>query len=93
MLCGSGLRAVAMAAQAVRLGDAKVVVAGGQESMSKVIFHVLCKNVFVEQIFIEVLYLQEKTTMVLVAFSMLVRIRGECTTVSYLPVLFFFFLK
>ncbi|XP_070190059.1 acetyl-CoA acetyltransferase, cytosolic-like isoform X2 [Littorina saxatilis] len=35
MLCGSGLRAVAMAAQAVRTGDAKVVVAGGQESMSK----------------------------------------------------------
>lgn len=36
MLCGSGLRAVAMAAQAVRTGDARVVVAGGQESMSKV---------------------------------------------------------
>ena len=38
MLCGSGLRAVAMAAQAVRTGDARVVVAGGQESMSKVFF-------------------------------------------------------
>ena len=36
MLCGSGLRTVAMAAQAIRSGDAKVVVAGGQESMSKV---------------------------------------------------------
>lgn len=35
MLCGSGLRAVVLAAQAVRLGDATVVVAGGQESMSK----------------------------------------------------------
>ncbi len=33
-LCGSGLRAVALAAQAVRLGDARIVVAGGQESMS-----------------------------------------------------------
>ncbi|KAL8579528.1 Acetyl-CoA acetyltransferase, cytosolic [Nucella lapillus] len=34
MLCGSGLRAVVMAAQAIRTGDASVVVAGGQESMS-----------------------------------------------------------
>jgi len=34
-LCGSGLRAVALGYQAVRLGDARVVVAGGQESMSK----------------------------------------------------------
>ena len=33
-VCGSGLRAVAMAAQAVRLGDAKTVVAGGHENMS-----------------------------------------------------------
>ncbi|WP_380878179.1 acetyl-CoA acetyltransferase [Sphingomonas sp. DBB INV C78] len=33
-LCGSGLRAVALAAQAVRVGDAKIVVAGGQENMS-----------------------------------------------------------
>jgi acetyl-CoA C-acetyltransferase len=33
-LCGSGLRAVALAAQAVKLGDARIVVAGGQESMS-----------------------------------------------------------
>ncbi len=33
-LCGSGLRAVAMAAQAIRLGDADIVIAGGQESMS-----------------------------------------------------------
>ena len=33
-LCGSGLRSVALAAQAVQLGDAKIVVAGGQESMS-----------------------------------------------------------
>ncbi len=33
-LCGSGLRSVAMAAQSIRLGDANIVVAGGQESMS-----------------------------------------------------------
>ncbi|WP_319486115.1 acetyl-CoA C-acetyltransferase [uncultured Cohaesibacter sp.] len=33
-VCGSGLRAVALAAQHVMLGDAKIVVAGGQESMS-----------------------------------------------------------
>ncbi len=33
-LCGSGLRAVALAAQAIRLGDAKIMIAGGQESMS-----------------------------------------------------------
>jgi acetyl-CoA C-acetyltransferase len=33
-VCGSGLRAVALAFQAVATGDAKIVVAGGQESMS-----------------------------------------------------------
>ena len=33
-VCGSGLRAVALAAQAIQTGDATVVVAGGQESMS-----------------------------------------------------------
>ena len=32
--CGSGLKAVALAAQAVALGDADVVVAGGMENMS-----------------------------------------------------------
>lgn len=36
MLCGSGLRAIVMAVQAIRTGDASIVVAGGQESMSKV---------------------------------------------------------
>lgn len=36
MVCGSGLRAVALAAQAVMLGDADVVVAGGMESMSNI---------------------------------------------------------
>jgi acetyl-CoA C-acetyltransferase len=34
-LCGSGLRAVALGYQAIRLGDARIVVAGGQESMSQ----------------------------------------------------------
>ncbi len=33
-VCGSGLRSVALAAQQVLLGDAQVVLAGGQESMS-----------------------------------------------------------
>ncbi len=33
-VCGSGLRAVALASQAIRAGDANVVIAGGQESMS-----------------------------------------------------------
>jgi acetyl-CoA C-acetyltransferase len=33
-VCGSGLRAVAMATQAIMTGDAEIVVAGGQENMS-----------------------------------------------------------
>jgi len=33
-VCGSGLRTVALASQAIKLGDAEIVVAGGQESMS-----------------------------------------------------------
>ena len=33
-LCGSGLRAVALGCQHIQLGDAGIVVAGGQESMS-----------------------------------------------------------
>jgi acetyl-CoA C-acetyltransferase len=33
-LCGSGLRAVALGFQAIRNGDASIIVAGGQESMS-----------------------------------------------------------
>ncbi|MEO6655622.1 MAG: acetyl-CoA C-acetyltransferase [Pyrinomonadaceae bacterium] len=36
MVCGSGLRAVALASQAVQLGDAEYVVAGGMESMSNI---------------------------------------------------------
>src|SRR5690349_21920453 len=34
-LCGSGLRAVALAAQQIATGDAAIVVAGGQESMTQ----------------------------------------------------------
>ncbi|WP_070153375.1 acetyl-CoA C-acetyltransferase [Sphingobium phenoxybenzoativorans] len=33
-VCGSGLRAVALAAQAIQTGDAAIMIAGGQESMS-----------------------------------------------------------
>ena len=34
-VCGSGVRSVAMAAQAIAAGDSTIVVAGGQESMSQ----------------------------------------------------------
>lgn len=34
-VCGSGLKSVILAAQAVRLGDAAIIVAGGMESMSR----------------------------------------------------------
>ena len=33
-VCGSGLKAVMLAAQAIKAGDRQVIVAGGQESMS-----------------------------------------------------------
>jgi acetyl-CoA C-acetyltransferase len=33
-VCGSGLKAVMLAAQAIRLGDAKIIVAGGMENMT-----------------------------------------------------------
>jgi len=33
-VCGSGLKAVQLAAQSVRLGDADLIIAGGQENMS-----------------------------------------------------------
>ena len=33
-VCGSGLKAVHLAAQAIRCGDAQIMIAGGQESMS-----------------------------------------------------------
>ncbi|MBI4249766.1 MAG: acetyl-CoA C-acyltransferase [Elusimicrobia bacterium] len=34
-VCGSGLKAVMLGAQSIRLGDSSIVVAGGMESMSK----------------------------------------------------------
>jgi len=34
VVCGSGLKAVMLAAQAIRDGDAEIVIAGGQENMS-----------------------------------------------------------
>jgi len=40
MVCGSGLRAVMLAAQAIKAGDARAIVAGGQESMSNAPFYV-----------------------------------------------------
>ncbi|MEM7561753.1 MAG: acetyl-CoA C-acetyltransferase [Pseudomonadota bacterium] len=42
-LCGSGLKAVHLAAQAIQCGDAEVVIAGGQENMS-LAPHVLPKS-------------------------------------------------
>ncbi len=38
-VCGSGLKAVMLAAQAIRAGDARVIVAGGFESMSNVPYY------------------------------------------------------
>ena len=35
MLCGSGLKSVALASQMIRAGDAEIVVAGGMENMSR----------------------------------------------------------
>lgn len=39
-VCGSGLKAVMLAAQSIKAGDARLVVAGGMESMSNVPFYV-----------------------------------------------------
>ena len=39
-VCGSGLKAVMLAAQSIRAGDQRLVVAGGMESMSNVPFYV-----------------------------------------------------
>jgi acetyl-CoA C-acetyltransferase len=39
-VCGSGLKAVMLAAQSIRAGDSQVVIAGGQESMSNAPFYV-----------------------------------------------------
>ncbi len=42
-LCGSGLKSVHLAAQAIRCGDADVIIAGGQENMS-IAPHLLLKS-------------------------------------------------
>jgi len=42
-VCGSGLKAVQLAAQAIRCGDANIIIAGGQENMSAAP-HVLPKS-------------------------------------------------
>ena len=39
-VCGSGLKAVMLAAQSIKAGDAKAIVAGGQESMSNAPYYV-----------------------------------------------------
>src|SRR5215831_16860135 len=39
-VCGSGLKAVMLAAQSIKAGDAQVIVAGGQESMSNAPYYV-----------------------------------------------------
>lgn len=44
MVCGSGLKAVALGAQAIMTGDAQIVVAGGQESMSQAVHFAQLRN-------------------------------------------------
>jgi acetyl-CoA C-acetyltransferase len=39
-VCGSGLKAVMLAAQSIKAGDAQVIIAGGQESMSSAPYYV-----------------------------------------------------
>jgi acetyl-CoA C-acetyltransferase len=39
-VCGSGLKAVMLAAQGIRAGDTRVIIAGGQESMSNAPYYV-----------------------------------------------------
>ncbi len=43
-VCGSGLRAVALGFQAIKAGDSRIVVAGGQESMSQSIHGMQLRN-------------------------------------------------
>lgn len=38
-VCGSGLKAIMLAAQAIQLGDAEIIVAGGMESMSNIPYY------------------------------------------------------
>jgi len=56
-VCGSGLKAVIMAAQAIKAGDAEIIVAGGMENMSSAPFlvnharwgHKMGNDVFVDE--------------------------------------------
>ena len=43
-VCSSGMKTIMMAAQAIALGDAEVVVAGGMENMSLAPHKMLCKK-------------------------------------------------
>jgi len=38
-VCGSGLKAIMLAAQAIRAGEADIIIAGGQESMTNVPYY------------------------------------------------------
>ncbi len=40
-VCGSGLKAVMLADQAIRCGDAEVIIAGGMENMSQAPYYLL----------------------------------------------------
>lgn len=44
VVCGSGLRAVHLAAQAIQCDEADIVVAGGQESMSQSAHYMQLRN-------------------------------------------------
>ena len=44
VVCGSGLRAVHLAAQAIQCDEAEIVVAGGQESMSQSAHYMQLRN-------------------------------------------------
>ncbi len=52
MLCGSGLKAVALGYQAIRCQDATLVVTGGQESMSQVRVYCIARKDCVNLIFV-----------------------------------------
>ncbi len=47
MLCGSGLKAVALGYQSIKAGESNIVLCGGQESMSQVgTSHFICLTMF-----------------------------------------------
>ena len=68
MVCGSGLRAVALAAQSIQTGDSAVVLAGGMENMSasKEIQTIFSRSLL--RIFIFILYLNFWTDSPLMPF-------------------------